>query len=513
MLIVNRRQMQEVDRISIQKYQISDELLMENAGFEFVHRLLKENELGQRERVAVLCGGGNNGGDGFVIARHLVRRGVTVALYLFVEIGKLTGIALLNFKRLSHYGIEIHHVSQREEFIKAQERLKGYDIYIDALLGIGFHGSPRGVIGEVIEFLNAERTPVFSVDMPSGIDADGGQTSPLAVKATATYTMGCLKYGLVDYPGKAFCGTIRVLDIGFPKAAIDEVKASSSFIQRTLVRRLFPARESDSHKGSYGHLGIIGWKKGYEGAAILASRAACRSGCGLVTLLFPKGVAMRKPDEVISGNLPFDEQDYDPKKVDFESLLSRFNALVIGPGMGIFSSAHEFISQLLCLEKKILIDADGLNNLASNPEILKNAKAEVILTPHIGEMSRLCGVEKGKIKLHKTTIAKEFAEKYNVTLVLKDSVSIVATTDGRLYLNDGGVPALAKGGSGDVLSGIIGSLLARGLGGNEASIIGVFLHTECGRFASTLLHEESVTARDLIEMLPRSFGLLKDEEV
>jgi NAD(P)H-hydrate epimerase len=508
MRIVNRDEMKEIDRITIQEFGISDEVLMENAGFEFVSCLVEDEKIEASKKIAVMCGGGNNGGDGFVIARHLKRRGFLVAVFLFVPRGKLTGIARKNYERLAHFDIHIVEVPSEDIFRKTLDRLKTFEIYVDALLGIGFHGEPRGMIKVAIDFLNEGCAPVFSVDIPSGIDANGGQATPFAVKAESTFTVGTLKLGIIDYPGKEFSGKTKVLDIGFPPGALEQVNPSSFFIDLQCVREIYRERRVDSHKGTYGHLAVVGGKRGYEGAALLASRAASRSGCGLVTVLFSEGIPNTKPDEIISGTLPLSEKS-DFEGIDLDSVFQRYSAMVVGPGMGVFKSGYERMKSLISLNKKIVIDADGLNNLARNTAILMDCQGDVVLTPHIGEMSRLGSMKKEEIKFDKIKSARNFAVQYGVTLVLKDAVTVVATKEGRTFVNDGGVPSLAKGGSGDVLSGIIGSLMARGLNGHEAAILGVFLHTECGRIAGYRLYEDCVTSSDLIDFLPEAFKKLR----
>jgi NAD(P)H-hydrate epimerase len=240
----------------------------------------------------------------------------------------------------------------------------------------------------------------------------------------------------------------------------------------------------------------------------MAARAAARSGCGLVSVIFPEGTDFVKPDEIIARTLPEGGRGIGPGH-DFGEFLSRYSAVVAGPGMGVRPEALALIGDLLSLGRKVLIDADGLNNLAKDLSLLGKAKAEVVLTPHIGEMSRLTGLGAKDVKARARSIAVDFATSRGVTVVLKDAVSIVASADGRVYINRGGVPALAKGGSGDVLSGIIGSLMARGLGSVDAAVLGVYLHTECGRIAGERLHPESVTAGDLIDAIPSAFRELE----
>jgi NAD(P)H-hydrate epimerase len=500
--------MQDIDQITIEKFGISDELLMENAGFEFVNRFIQDFCLQKNDGVAVLCGGGNNGGDGFVIARHLCRRGYRTAVFLFVSVSKLKGVARRNFDLLSIFGIEVFDLSDEEKFEKRRNMLYGFSYYVDALLGTGFKGTPRGMIKRAIGFANELRGSVVSIDIPSGVDADGGQKDLFAVHACATYTVGCLKYGLIDYPGKEAAGRVEVLDIGFPRDAVKQVANPAILIDSVLVNSLFPVRKQDSHKGTYGHLAVMGGRRGYEGASLLASRAALRTGSGLVTIFLSSESSIQKPDEVIAKYLP-DELEDIPDDILLDKLFERQNAIVVGPGLGVSPAARRLLVKVLQLERKVVIDADGLNCISNDPEILKGHRCDLVLTPHIGEMTRLMGMDKEQVKGNKRSVARDLAMRYGLTLVLKDAVTVVATSSGNLFINNGGIAALSKGGSGDVLSGIIGSLMARGLTGENAAVFGVYLHTECGRTAQMRGSADSVQAGDLIMMLPEVFSQLQ----
>jgi NAD(P)H-hydrate epimerase len=501
--------MQEVDRVSIQELGISDELLMEGAGYETVSALLRRFDPPDGCPVAVLCGGGNNGGDGFVVARLLRRRGFRAAVYLFVPEEKLGGVALSNYRRLARFGIPVADHSDRRRFDQGKAELTGYPFLIDALLGIGFRGSPRGIMGMVIDFVNSCPGRVLSVDLPSGLDANGGQEGGLqAVRAELTCTMGALKLGLADFPGREIAGQVEVLDIGFPPAALDRAGGGWYLIDRELAAALVPPRRADAHKGTYGHLGVIGGKRGYEGAGMLAARAAARTGCGLVTLFLSGERDAGKPDEIIRGVLPAEPAGLLSAGANLHGLFDRQDTLVIGPGLGTFPGGPDLLREVMRLGKKLLIDADGINNLAARPEVLKHAPQHTVLTPHLGEMARLTGKSAGEVKAGKCELAARVAREYGVTVVLKDAVSVVASGE-ELFFNQGGVPALAKGGSGDVLSGVIASLMARGLGARDASLAGVYLHTESGRIAGERLWEDSVQAGDLIEALPAAFRRMR----
>jgi len=517
MRIVDRDEMREIDRRTIERYGIPGEILMENAGIEFVNAFIRDFPVQQSDRIAVVSGGGNNGGDGFVIARHLKRRGFNnIVVLLSVSEERLKGDARINFKRLGYFSVEVRSIATPEFFYRERPYMNGCSFIIDALLGLGFHGLPRGVAAEIIEYMRNCGVPVISVDLPSGVDANVVKQNAVkqnlhAVQAHATYTMGMLKYGIVEYPGKALCGKIGVLDIGFPPALYraslhGDADSPVVFIDKDLVTTLVPKREKNSHKGTYGHLGVLGGRNGFEGASLLAARAASRSGCGLVTIFFSNENRVPKPDEIILGTLP-GSIDSLWENAEVESIFKRQNALVVGPGMGASGGTLSTIRKLLQLEKKLLIDADGLNTIAENPDILKEKKASVVITPHIGEMARLAGMKKNDVKENKRAVAARFSAQFGVTVVLKDAVTVIVH-GGETFYNDGGVPVLAKGGSGDVLAGIIGALLARGLSCRDAAVVGVFLHTECGKRAEYVFTDDAAHAGDLIDLIPYAFKQL-----
>jgi hydroxyethylthiazole kinase-like uncharacterized protein yjeF len=512
MRIVDRACMQEIDRRTIEEYGFSGDLLMENAGHEFVRLFLREYPVLSSSRIGILCGGGNNGGDGFVIARLLARYGFRVTVFLFVPPARLKGSALDNYRRLSWFSsLPVVDLSGGDGVDLRRSGLHACDYLIDALLGIGFHGSPRGAAGQAIAEVNRIRdvspSIVVSVDMPSGIDADGGQGEGVtAIRAHATYTMGCLKFGLVDYPGKGFAGTLRVLDIGFPPSCVEKTAGAVSFLDSSLAACLLPPRRADSHKGTYGHLAVFGGKPGYEGASLLASRAALRTGCGLVTLLLPKESGAVKPDEVIRSDLP--PGGATPRGV--EKILSRYDSILIGPGMGSRDGFPDLLGSILSLGRGVVVDADGINNLAGDPGVLSGGDGHTVITPHIGEMARLSGLDKEEVKRNKRGVAQDISDRYGITVVLKDSVTVVAS-GGHIYINDGGVPSLSKGGSGDVLAGIIGSLMARGSSPTHAAVLGVYLHTESGRITGEKLSPDGVKAGDLIDALPDALRSLEGE--
>ena len=503
MRIVDSEGMKLIDKKTIEEYGISDELLMENAGFEFVNAFLEDYNPRKSSRIAILCGGGNNGGDGFVVARHLRRRGYDPEVFLFVPEEKLKGIAEQNFKRLDYFNVKKFTVATPEELDKKKTYLMRFDLFIDALLGIGFKGSPRGLIREIIHFVNNLGRPVFSVDMPSGIPSNPYEGVEMGIRATATYTMGALKYGLVEYPGKLYAGRVRVLDIGFPQEVVESIPGAATLIDENLVRSFLKPRSPDSHKGNYGHLGVVCGRIGYHGASFLSARSAIRSGCGLVTIMMPREFPFNKPDDIISIFLPDTEN---PRfEEELEKTIEPYGTIIVGPGLGVSEKAKSLIEFFLGTDKRLIIDADGLNNIADKPVLLDKIGTGTVLTPHIGEMSRLTGLDKREIKNNKIEIAREYAYKWNVVLILKDSVTVVSSPNGEVFISDGGIPALAKGGSGDVLSGVIGALSARGMDLLESALGGVYIHGRAGRICSQAFGDDSVAPSDLIERIPDVF--------
>lgn len=475
MKILTAEEMALIDKRTIEEYSISSLTLMENAGKAVAKRI---REFFKKERVLIIAGQGNNGGDGMVAARYLKRAGFKVKVYLVFEEEKLSPEARTQLERLKKARIPIVITRDlRREDIKDS-------IIVDAIFGTGLKRVISGELAGLIEKINSSGSPVVAVDIPSGISADDGSVMGQAIRANITITFGLPKRGHVLFPGAEYTGRLYVEDIGFP----EELLTSSikvELIDKSIARSLIPERKRYSHKGTYGHVLIIAGSRGKTGACIMAARACLRSGAGLVTIGVPETLLSvfqsRVTDEMCLG-LP-DRGDSSLRKDALKDIIEfagkKAQVIAVGPGIGVTEDTKEIIKGLLReIKVPIILDADGINCLEDTPELLKES-SNCVITPHPGEFSRLTGIPKEEIEKKRIELVSEFSLKYNVTAVLKGVPTVIAC-EGYSYINSTGNPGMAKAGSGDVLTGIIAALMAQGLSGKDASILGVYLHGLAG---------------------------------
>jgi len=510
MKLATAAEMRELDRRAIEDIGIPGVVLMENAGRGVVGEMLHAWGPVRGRKYDIFCGKGNNGGDGLVIARHLHNRGATVRVWLFSE--DMKGDAGVNLKAARNMGLDIKVISKG---LKAESSsMRHSDAVIDAIFGTGLAKDVSGHYKKVIDAVNRDARRVLAVDIPSGVDSDKGRIMGVAVRADMTVTFGLPKRGLYLYPGAQFAGDVRVADISIPAGVIDDAPVRAGLITAEQVRGLMPKRSPEAHKGSFGHLFILAGSVGKTGAACLAAEAALRTGVGLVTLGVPEGlnpIFEEKLTEAMTVPLPQTEEgSLAPEGMDrILSELKGKSALVLGPGISTNAGTMELVAELLPkLKVPTLIDADGLNILAIDDEPLKNASAPVVLTPHPGEMSRLIGVLARDVQADRPDAAVSLAGEYGHTVVLKGARTLVALPDGTFHINPTGNAGMATAGTGDVLSGVIGSLLAQGLGTLDASMLGVYLHGHAGDIASNDRGEAGLIAGDIIESLPESMRLM-----
>lgn len=497
--IVKAFEMGEVDKRAIEELGIPSLLLMEKAGLSVVETIRRE--FPKAKRVLVLVGKGNNGGDGLVCARHLYLLGYQVDYYLaFGE--DLRGDALLQYRILKNLGLE---PIKRVDF-------SSYELVVDALFGTGFNPPVRGEVADLIRALNGSGVGVVSVDIPSGLSADSPVEYEPSVKAHATVTFQFPKVCHLLHPSAKRCGKLYVANIGIPPWLAKEVK------RELLLSVDVPKREQDVHKGKMGHVLLVGASVGKVGALVLSAKASTRAGAGLVSVAFPKGLYSVVESLLVEEmTIPVEKEErisYEGAKKLIE-LQDRFSAVGVGMGMDRYEEGQRVIKELLLnLEKPLLLDADALNNLADlGVELLKRRKHPTILTPHVGEFQRLSGLDKEKIIARFLECAQEFAQEHACYLVLKSSRTAIALPDGRVFLSTRGTPAMAKGGVGDVLAGILTALVSRGLPIEHALSLGVFLHGVAGEVAHKQSHAESLRALDLVECLPTAYNLLENEAV
>ncbi len=511
MKVLTGTQMAELDRLA-QEMGLDVLVLMENAGRSVAQALAERVEL-EGKRVVVLAGKGNNGGDGLVAARHLQNRGAEVRAFILGERGRLSPQAARNAIVLERAGAEVAYLPDEASLagLELEAHLERAEVIVDALLGLGIQGPVRGYYAKAIELINAAKAFVVAVDLPSGLEADTGQVSGPCVRADLTVTMGLPKLGLLLYPGREFAGEIAVGEVGYPRSLIEGFDSRLELIDRALVQQLLPKRRAYSHKGDYGKVFVLAGSRGYTGAAALAAEAALRAGAGLVTLGFPASldpVMEAKLTEVIKHPLP--EADgalaFAALEEIEESLkLQGQDVLALGPGLSRRPETARLVKELVQRVSPSLlmvIDADGLNNLSDEPQLLKEAKAPLVLTPHPGELSRLSKQTIAEIEADRVGSARSFAAEYNVVLALKGVPTVVALPDGRCYLNSTGNSGLASGGSGDVLTGLIAGLMGQGLKPWEAAVCGVYLHGLVADRLRPETGERGMIAGDLVRKLP-----------
>ena len=515
MLVVTSKEMRELDRLTIQKYGVPSLALMERAGEGVARVLTARLAKLAKGGVLVVAGKGNNGGDGLVVARLLKQKGIPCEVVLLgrkEEISPDAAHQLRAYLKIKGKVLEVTDHPQR--FLG--EKWAGKRLLVDAIFGTGLKEEVRGHYAEAIEAMNSSGIPIVAVDIPSGLDADQGKPLGVAVRAAQTVTLGYPKLGLVTYPGLSYAGEVLNIDIGIHPKAVEEVCPQVELLEREEIQKLIPRREPDSHKGSYGHLLVMAGSRGKTGAAILACRAAMRTGAGLVTLAAPSPL-----NEIFAGSLvevmtePLgdrSEEQLEPLTDQaWERLLDKKRSLLFGPGIGVRDSCRSLLHWLLRnLEIPWVIDADGLNNLAAETSRLRSAKHPPILTPHPGEMARLIGSDTDKVNQNRVGVARDFAVKHRCHVALKGARTVVAMLDGRVFINPTGNPGMASGGMGDALAGILGGLLAQGFSAEEALNLGVFLHGFVGDRVAGDKGEMGLIATDVVEGLPEGIKQLAE---
>ncbi len=468
--------------------------LMERAGRALADEALR---LAAPEgRFAVLCGPGNNGGDGLVAARHLAHAGRQVLVVLVAEPTALKAESRASLEALQAMGGSA--AGAVGDFAP-----RPGDVAVDALLGTGLNRAPDGALADAIHTLwkwRAVGVRVLAADLPSGLASDTGVPFRPAVQADATVAFGALKVGEALEPGASLCGDVYVADIGLAPE-----DAPVTLLEEEDARGWLPERRADSHKGTYGHLLVVAGSRGKSGAAALAGLASLRSGVGLCTVATPDDAL----DEVLAhapelmGVALDDEKPLGP--MHLEALLEVAegkDALVLGPGIARGKKTHQLIAELLeRFPGPVVLDADALNALAGRLEVLRSAQGPLVLTPHPGEMARLSGLSVAEIQADRVTVARDFARAHRVVLVLKGARTVVALPDGRARVNPTGNPGMATGGAGDVLSGVCGALLAQGLAPADAASVAVYAHGLAGDLEQEWRGELGLIASDLISGL------------
>lgn len=485
--LVNSQEMKEFDKNTIEYFGVPSMVLMERAALS-VFELIRQR-YSQKISVLVICGSGNNGGDGFALARLLFLAGYPVNLYLPMKMDKMTEETRCQYNSAKRYEIPI------------TETLGKYDIIVDALFGIGLSRPLEGGLKELIQWCNSQEAVRLAVDMPSGISADTGAVLGEAFLADITVTFGFAKIGQVLYPGAQYCGELLTADIGIDERSMLEKRPGMSYMENEDIRKYFPQRKKDSNKGSYGKALVIAGSGQMAGAAYFSAKAAYLAGCGLVQIFTPKAnrdvLLSMLPEAIVTA---YDTSDPDTKllweKMDWADVV------LIGPGIGTENTAKCLVKEVLSRKgKPVVMDADALNILAKDMELFRQSENSVIVTPHLGEMSRLTGEMISDIKKSLPAHARDFAKQYGAICVLKDARTVIGTAEG-LYVNLSGCNGMASGGSGDVLAGLITGLLAQHISPEMAAVLGAFLQGRAGEEAATEKGNASMLASDILEKLP-----------
>ncbi|MCG3171893.1 MAG: Bifunctional NAD(P)H-hydrate repair enzyme Nnr [Myxococcota bacterium] len=511
--VISCEQMRQIDKIAVKEYNIPEVVLMENAGRAVAEAARRMISHVASPRVCVWCGPGSNGGDGFVVARHLIQAGLQVDVNILAPEARFTEAAWDNLRILKKISDNVTFLVLKEH-VDSFTRSTGYnyDLLVDAMLGTGVKGAPREPIASAIEWCNQSRIPILSVDVPSGIDADRDIMPEKTIRATRTVTLAYAKPALVMTHGARVAGELEIADISIPHEITADLKPYAKVPESKDIAVLLPVREPWTHKGDYGHVAIIAGSRHMPGASYLAARAALRAGSGLVTLASVEPVIQAGSgvwNELLylplGGKDTLDADAY----VQFKDHVERFDAVCFGPGSSSQPGVREFLECLLAdCDQTIVLDADGLNVIGQDVQVLKSAKAPVILTPHPGEAGRMLGMDSNAIQQDRVGSAQRLRDATGAHVALKGSHTILATMEGDLFINPTGNPGMATAGMGDVLAGVITSLAGQKLESAKAAMAGVYLHGLAGDIAAKSRGAAGLLSTDVIDSLPAALQSL-----
>ena len=505
MRILNADQMREADRRTIQDIGIASLVLMENAGRQVVAAVESLfPDLAER-RIAIVCGKGNNGGDGFVAARTLQQRGFDVSVFVIGSVTEIKGDARTNLEILGRVGQPVVEVADETAWELHGTEITGHDLIIDALFGTGLTTPLSGFYETVVADINEAGVPVVAVDIPSGMSADTPDLIGDCIEATVTVTLGAPKLPLVLPPAEMKSGEVVIADIGIPSDVFDQLEGPQiELLTREQMRALMQPRAPDAHKGDFGRVLVVAGSVGKAGAAVLCGQGAMRAGAGLVTIASPEScqqtIAAHAAEYMTEGLDETEEGMVNHSAID-QVLGIDADVVVAGPGLGQSDSVRAFVRELLdkC-EGPLVLDADALNAFASEPAALVGREGrDLIITPHPGEMARLVGCTVDDLQADRMGIAMDFARRHKLYVVLKGYRTLVVTPDEKVFVNPTGSPGMATGGTGDVLAGMLASLLAQLLDAEAACKLAVYLHGSAGELADADSGEVSMTAGDLVE--------------
>ncbi|MFC1538285.1 NAD(P)H-hydrate dehydratase [Candidatus Latescibacterota bacterium] len=508
MKVLTAEQMAYVDRTTIESGTPGIDL-MRNAGmevFEFIR-----DALAISSDIVVFSGKGNNGGDGFRVAELCAKSGYGVHVFLLGKKSKITGDAstcMQDFEKTGHEIIEITGEDTLENYSK---QIMSANLIVDAIFGTGLKGEIEGFPASVIEMINASGAAVVAVDIPSGVNASTGEVSRVAVSADYTVTFGCPKVGHISPPGRNMCGVVEIADIGFSEEVMDAVESAGYTLTSTEAAQLIPKRSYNAHKGSAGKLFLLAGSVGMTGAAVLSSMSAMRSGVGMVTVGCPESlndILEIKLTEVMTRPLPEVRRK---RCLSLRALGLIRKAVVnadvvsVGPGLGTYVETSELIRRFISkYEGRVVLDADGINAFQGNIETLKTAPANIVLTPHYGELSRLIDMTIEEIAAEPSEAVKKASKLTGKIILLKGSPTVIANPQGEIWINGTGNEGMATAGMGDVLTGIISGFAAQGLDLFESAILGAYIHGMAGDYAVDEKGIHGMTAGDVLKRIPQT---------
>ncbi|MGA1192821.1 MAG: NAD(P)H-hydrate dehydratase [Kiritimatiellia bacterium] len=514
MKIVSTAQMREMDRRAMEDFNIKGEALMERAGsgVAMITRRVAEIAGFMHPVIHLIAGRGQNGGDVFVAARHLKEQGFAVEVWIAAHKNQIAGDALIHFSRMKAAGIEAYEIPTLEDWQQVSAEPFYAEIIVDGVLGTGLRGPARGPLAGAIQYIRerSQESLVVSIDLPSGLHGDTGLAEGPAVTADVTATIGLPKAGLLNQSAIDFVGSLDVVDIGLPAELIEEATPPEdlAFIHLMDLRPLFKRRRRSSHKGDYGHLLVVGGSRRFTGAVSLTARAALRSGAGLVTVLAPQSlrqaIACDTPELMVMPGLETEEGALARENLGWiEQHADEFSAVAIGPGLTVCDDTRDLLAGMLkVLKVPLLLDADAINLYAAYPELAASVVAPLVMTPHPGECGRLLRCSAADVQADRRAAASAVVAKTGATMVLKGAGSLIASPGQTTQVNLNGNPGMATGGSGDVLTGVIGGLLAQRFSTFDACRAGVYLHGRAGDYAAWRRCQAGVLAGDLIEEIP-----------
>lgn len=510
MKLLTPDQMKAIDRTATESLGIPGIVLMENAAMQIVVKASSFLKDRGDARITVVAGTGNNGGDAFAVARHLLSMGHSVSVYSMGPFEKLTGDALTNAMILKNLGLEVPILSGAPDLQRLKQSCSQSDIVIDGLFGTGLNRDVEGIFADAIDIINDFSNIVLSIDIASGVDGLTGKIRGKAVRADATVTFFLPKLGMVQYPGASCMGELTVADIGIPYALAENL-ITPELMEKDDISELIPVRAEDGHKGTFGTLLMVTGSRGMTGAAYLSAFAAYQTGSGLVRLAVPKScidsLAVLIPEAVFKP-MPENEGHSCGCDDSLKELLGNADTVLAGPGLTCNDDTHELLNDLVNLcEAPMVFDADALNLFAKDKKLLENLRCEAVITPHPAEMARLMGISVKDVQENRIGTARQFADEYGLTVVLKGAGTVIAANDGRVAVNPTGNDGMATAGAGDVLAGMITSLLGQGMEPYEAAVLGAYLHGLAGDFAARK-KGRSLMASDIAGNIPDALNYI-----